>query len=167
MSDEPPVVTVPRIAVALAALSECLCAELTAVALVPCWCGVLPGQEVALDYCSPCESGQCGMAWVRLDLTFPADPFPLQVLDASCEKPLAYRIEMGVAQCVTVNDDGEPLSTEQALDTLVSQTLAMEAMRRALSCCTKDFEVVIEGYQPFGPQGGCVGGVWSAYVGLD
>ena len=48
--------------------------------------------------------------------------------------------------------------TEVAID----QAVDARAMHTASSCCGLD--VAVEAYVPLGPLGGCVGGVWSAYL---
>jgi hypothetical protein len=39
------------------------------------------------------------------------------------------------------------------------------ALHSAIKCCGLD--AAIETYQPIGPEGGCVGGLWRAYLPLN
>jgi hypothetical protein len=40
------------------------------------------------------------------------------------------------------------------------------ALYRALRCC-QGVEVAAEAWTPVGPEGGCVGGQWTAYLAVD
>jgi hypothetical protein len=149
-------------------LAECLCSQIATDGLPePCECLVLPGAQVALDYCEPCRDDKCGMAWVRLTTMYPSANFPNldETLRGSCRAPLAYGIELGVARCAPVGkDDGmppDPADQQAAVRLQMSDALAM---RKALSCCYGASGWMLGVYTPFGPEGGCVGGSWQASV---
>jgi hypothetical protein len=163
---EPPIaLPIPGIIVALTDLIECVCGLLaTEGAGEPCWCGIHPGAQVSWDYCSggECSSDMCGMAWVRPDLVFPYDSFPLPVVDPNCRKPLAWRVEVGALRCMPQPSTGELLTPVESMAVTWGQILDARAIHKALQCC--DVSVTVEGYTPVGPQGGCVGGFWVGYV---
>jgi hypothetical protein len=151
-------------------LAGCLCTELAAAGgPTPCFCGLVPGGEVAID-CG-CDDPQCngnGMAWVRLAQVFPSSQFPFpDSTAATCATTLAYVLEVGVSRCVPVGDDaGNPPSLDEQLATVRLQTSDMQAMRRAIQCCvaTKDTSYVLGNYQPMNSSGGCGGGVWTVTI---
>jgi len=61
-----PPVQVPSIVESLLALSDCVCELLvTHGAGSTCWCGLYPGAAVSWEYCGECQSGACGMGYVR------------------------------------------------------------------------------------------------------
>jgi hypothetical protein len=41
----------------------------------------------------------------------------------------------------------------------------MQSIQRAVRCCFSGNKVVFGTYQPLGPEGGCVGGLWQ--IALD
>jgi hypothetical protein len=150
-------------------LASCLCAELTAAGgPEPCFCGVLAGDSVAFDYCSPCEGNACGMAWVRL-----AAVAPLQsavgntIAIGRCSPSLVATFEVGVLRCApTLTEDGGLPSMADQLDAAELQASDMAAAGRAAACCFTDGRLVIVGaWTPVGPQGGCLGGSWTVTVG--
>lgn len=148
----------------LETLAACLCEELaTSLGGVPCFCGVVPGRIVPMDFCD-CATTGCGMAWVRLDAMFPSRAFPTQTTDARCNDPLASRIELGVTRCLPGMDaQGNPPGVVEQSNAVAVQMADAMAMRRAIACCygpnSKDY--VLGTYQPVGPQGSCGGGTWT------
>jgi len=144
----------------LLALSACLCETLEQRgAGRVCRCEVAPGAEVALDACD-CDGDRCGQAWVRLVSAFPSSSLPEPDIDARCTAPLAYVVEVGAVRCAPVADDDEGV----VLGTTLGQYDDMDAMRYALQCCFTDGEQVLGQYEPYGPQGGCVGGTWTVTI---
>lgn len=144
---------------------ECLCAEVNQSIGGPvCWCGMVPGAQVAMDHCGPCTSGgQCGQAWFRLNRAYGSNRFPQPVFDAtSCQAPLAYEWQAGVWRCVPVWDGGEdaPPTVPQQLTASLIQISDMQAVYRAILCCVTD-EAALGQYTPVGPNGGCGGGFWT------
>jgi hypothetical protein len=149
------------------AMLTCVCEALTEMGQGPtCWCGLWPGAEVAWDYCGECsDDGKCGMAYIRQDIAFPYSSFPFADSDTSCKRPIAYRFEIGVIRCMPVmNEEGELPSVDEVMAT----TLGMMADQHALLCAIRECKgtglVAIEGWTPFGPESGCVGGAWAIYV---
>jgi hypothetical protein len=160
---------VPPFAGALLLLADCLCERLADTpGGSPCWCGILPGASPAWDYCGgECNDGACGMGYVRLDLTNPSESFPTATLDYNCTKPLAHRVEIGVLRCMPILDDGEVPDPTVLAEVALVQWHDMWAAYRALTCCGAFTDVVVEQYLPLGPEGGCVGGAWYGWIGVD
>jgi hypothetical protein len=134
----------------------------------PCFTAVLPGAEVAMDYCGPCgaDDDKCGMAWVRLVEAFPSLNFPNQDTSLSaCSAPLAYTVELGIARCIPVGDDaGNPPDWTELMAAAQLQVADGRAMRMSLACCYGQKGWVLGTYRSWGPQGGCVWGTWEAWV---
>lgn len=162
-------IIVPPFADALLSLADCLCERLAETpGGPPCWCGPLPGQEAPWDYCGgECGGGACGIGYVRLDISNPSDTFPIPTLDLTCAKPMAYRVELGVLRCVPQPADGELLDPALMFDVVMGQWHDMYAMQRAIMCCDGYTDRALEAYTPLGPQGACVGGAWTFWMGLD
>lgn len=152
------------VALALADLGDCVCAELATTGAGPlCWCGLAPGAAVAWDHCGDCDNDVCGIAWVRLDQMYPSTQFPTPIVEMRCRSPLAYRIEVGAIRCMPVAVDGGSLPPERLAEVTIAQVADAAAMYRAMQCC-EAVRVAPEIYTPRGPQGGCVGGLWTAYL---
>lgn len=151
----------------LAKLAECLCSAISDRGLPePCVCTVMPGLNVAFDYCTPCSADKCGMAWVRMGATYPSTVFPVpDTVPSGCRTLLAFEAEMGVARCAPVGDDqGNPPHPQLMAETAELQVSDMMAMRAAAECCFGKEQFLLGQYAPFGPEGGCVGGVWPLAV---
>lgn len=142
----------------LAALAECLCDQINASGLpTPCLCSVIPGAALPLDV-GTCDDGN-GIAYVRLVATYPSVSVGVaDITPGNCDKGLGFDIELGLFRCFPM--EAEPSAAEVLLEAAVLQMADLDAMRRALNCCdwlpSKDF--VVGQYQPFGPDGGVVGG---------
>ena len=159
---DPPIV-LPRIVLALDALATCVCEQLATTGAGPtCWCGLYPGAAVSWEHCGECDGGVCGMGYVRLARVFPYNTFPQGVIDLRCASPLAWAVEIGALRCLPQPADGEPPSPEIAAEATVNQMLDARAIWEAMKCC--GLEIGIETYIPVGPEGGCVGGFWLAYL---
>lgn len=163
---DPPIYTPPRIAVALLELTECVCAELVTSGGGPtCWCGLYPGASVSWDYCGECNGDKCGMAYVRLAGISPYEIFPFPAVDDRCSRPLAWGVEVGVLRCMPQLSEGELLDPEGMAEVSVVQALDARAVWTALKCCGID--IAVETWRPLGPNGGCVGGAWTAFLAVD
>jgi hypothetical protein len=150
-------------------LASCLCRELAdAGGPEPCFCGILPGDNVAFDYCSPCAGDRCGMAWVRL-----AGVVPMQnetfgfITPNRCAPVLMGVFEVGVLRCApTMLEDGSPPTMADQLDAATLQASDMAAACRAAACCFGNERAVTLGaWNPVGPDGGCLGGSWAVTIG--
>lgn len=148
-------------------LASCVCNELSlTISGPPCWCGVWPGLEISWEHCTDCPPGLCGMGWSRLVLIAPYDDFPEPVIDLRCTKPLAAQLEVGALRCIPVPEEGEVNDPNTMGEVALRQYEDMLALRRAILCCD-DVQIALGTYFPLGPQGGCVGGSWTAYLPLD
>lgn len=154
----------PPVALALLELTDCVCAQLSAVGAGPtCWCGLYPGAAVSWEYCGgECSAGVCGMGYVRLAGVFPYDAFPVPAVDDRCVRPLAWGVEVGALRCVPTPSDGTVIDAATMNEVAVAQVLDAYALYQAVKCC--GLEMSVERYFPVGPLGGCVGGFWIAYV---
>ena len=126
-----------------------------------CFCGVVPGEAMAIDYVESCDD-TCGMAWVRLIAVVPANGFGIPNTNTgNCGAALGIDIEVGMARCFPTPDDGGPPDAETQLAIAAQVNADMMVMRRAIACCPGSRDWVIDGYSPFGPQGGSIGGIWG------
>lgn len=158
--------TLPLITPYLVALEECVCTMLTEQGAGPlCSCGVYPGGIPAFDGCDDCGNGVCGMGYVRIATAFPYDIFPNPTLDPNCRREIAWQVEIGALRCMPTAHDGYALDQETLAEVWVGQMLDAQAIANAVMCC--DLPVVSLGaYVPVGPDGGCVGGFWTAWIGM-
>lgn len=160
----PPVVP-NRISVLLSDLATCLCAQIIEDELPPtCFCGVVPGDEVAMDYAGDCDDA-CGMAWVRLVNAYPSTSIgsPIE-RPGNCAVGIGVEVVLGIARCIPLGDNGEPPDPTDLAAASVLQQADMMAMWRAVSCCRSSKDWAIGNYTPFGPQGGLVGGILSLAI---
>lgn len=147
----------------LTMLASCLCEQVEAtIGGLPCFCGVVPGRFLPMDFCD-CFGSGCGMAFVRLDSVVPSVAFPNASPTPSCSDPLAVRIEVGVHRCLPgMNEAGEPPDVAAQDEAVAIQMADMMAIRRAIKCCwqssSKDY--LLGPYTPSGPDGNCGGGSW-------
>lgn len=150
----------------LAQLATCLCQELTDAGLPePCFCGVVPG-EVALDFCDGCADGSCGgTAWVNVVSMTPSLSLG-QIAPARCNVGLIDMVfQVGVVRCAPMADDaGTPPDEAAYLAASELQMADMAASLRAVICCLDDLVPTVAGWTSYGPEGGCVGGVWTATI---
>lgn len=142
----------------LAALAECLCEQIESDGTpTPCLCSVIPGAALPLDV-GTCDDGN-GIAYVRLVTTYPSVEVGVSdITPGNCDKGLGFDIELGLFRCFPM--DPEPSPADVLLEAATLQLADLDTMRKALGCCDwlprSDF--VIGQYQPFGPDGGVVGG---------
>jgi len=158
------VIRVP-IADYLSELLECLCSSVAEYGQGPvCWCGIHPGDNASWDLCE-CGDGSCGKAWVRLGSAFPYETFPAASLQSQCELPVAYTVEVGIMRCMpTMELDGSAPEADVVSDVALGIAIDQAALLRAINCCQSSHIKSVEAWQPLGPLGACVGGVWTLYV---
>jgi hypothetical protein len=150
---------------ALNRLVDCLCTELAAAGLDTCYCGLLPGDQIAAQYVD--QRTRQGMAWVRLVGGWPYSTFPAQDSRALCAGPVAFEVEIGSLFCAPAFADsrGNPPSLAAQLEAVRVQMAAMAAMRRAIVCCLGTGKNAVLGqYVPIGPEGDVVGGTWNVII---
>lgn len=151
------------------ALLGCLCAALEdSPGGSPCFCGLLPGALVAMDYVD-CDGDGCGQAWVRLDSVYPSTRFPTLDLEATCRSPQAARVQLGVLRCVPGMDaDGTPPDEVAQAEATRIQLGDRAALQRAVECCfdRPHRDYMLGQYAPIGPSGGAGGGALVVTVRL-
>jgi hypothetical protein len=160
ISPKPPTQTDNPINTLLDDLSVCLCAQILNDGLPNvCFCGVVPGDQIALDYAGNCAD-ECGMAWVRNAGAYPSTVVGQpSTLPGNCSSGIGLSVELGIMRCMSVGEaDGSgPSSSELEAASRLQQS-DMLAMWRAVACCRSSKDWVIVGYTPYGPEGGLVGG---------
>lgn len=134
-----------------------------------CWHGIAPGADTALAGCASCDEGRCGVSWIRLVSIFQSDTFPSPSEWSKCGTPLAYELEMGVVRCMPLEQDGSDPDPDVMLETTLIQLEDQQAMFKAIQCCldVKGVLVSIAPYEPQGPDGGCVGGLYGLTIAKD
>lgn len=157
-----------RLAAAVASLVECLCKALAEEGAGPtCFCGVVPGDQVAWDYCGECSGGNCGMGYVKVNSVFATSTFPGGREFSKCNAYLAVELTVGALRCAPMPDEDGALPSEEEMQESWLATVAdMGAIHRAIACCGFS-DYFLGNYEPQGPQGGCVGGEWTVTVLLD
>jgi hypothetical protein len=150
-------------------LVQCICAALAVDGAGPtCFCGVVPGDDVAWDYCGECDdSGLCGMGYVRINQSYVSENFPTQIPATNgCRTGvLTLELVVGSLRCVPLpEEDGTlPNEADQA-EAWDRQIADMSALFTAICECFPDAS--IGSYSALGPQGGCAGGEWTVWVSL-
>lgn len=129
-----------------------------------CLLTLLPGEQVPFDYCSRCD---CGMAWVRLVSLQPPEEQLDSRIETRCFTELSMTIEVGhVFGAPWPDADGDLPEPEDHRAAALRQLDSADIMLQSLLCTElPDDEVVTRPtYTPIGPDGGCLGGAWSATV---
>jgi hypothetical protein len=145
-------------------IAACVCAQIEVDGLpATCFCGILPGAEVALDYAGDCADGVCGMAWVRL-----IGVYPSSVIGTPSEQPgncshlIGMDVELGIVRCASMPDDeGNPPAPADLQADAALQVADAMALRKAATCCAPERDFILGAYIPVGPAGGLVGGFWT------
>lgn len=141
----------------------CLCERLQDSAReggapMPCICTVLPGAVVPYDYC---EAG--GSAWSRV---VGIVPITSDIGDYTCATEYEVTIEVGILRCAPMLGANNELPSDAEQTAAAMQQYAdMGLMHAALTCCTVPSRFdgpAVGSYVPLGPDGGCVGGSWTA-----
>lgn len=131
-----------------------------------CLLTLMPGEVVPFDYCDRCDNG---MAWVRLVSMQPSEEQSDQRVEGRCFADLSMTVEVGHIFAAPWPDaDGDlPEEHEHSAATL-RQIECADVMLTALLCTDLPDDVFASrpSYAPVGPDGGCLGGVWTATIGL-
>jgi hypothetical protein len=155
----------------LDSLVTCLCVALNDTPKgLPCYCGMVGGQQAIADHCSCDKSNHCGQAWVRVDRIYAYDANVMTpARTPTCASPLAAIVEVGVYRCIpTTHTDGTAPTLLEQTDQVLGQIADAGAMFAALSCCTAitDRAHVLGTYTPR-DSGDCGGGVITVTVALS
>src|SRR5690606_19852501 len=146
----------------------CLCAALADT--VPCFCGIVVGNDIPLDYAGECAEEICGAAYVRVINAFPSTNFPEQDTTAGCVAPMAYSTAVGVIRWASIGGDRGELPSPEEIKDLSMQLLSdMNAIRTAIRCCLassfEDLDYVLGQYAPLPAEGGVAGGETNLTIG--
>jgi hypothetical protein len=129
----------------------------------PCRVSLYPGIEVAWDTCEVNAAGDNGQLWANLLGT------PTITDEGPCQT-VQWAGEIGIVRCAAgprESSSGEyiPPSVEAVTADALRQAQDADAIWRALACCESRSErvrgMVLTSWRPVGPQGGCVGGIWT------
>lgn len=129
---------------------------------------VAPGAEVAWDEC--CD----GMLWTRLLQVVPAQlmqqgqgPFGMTRVGPCGVLMWEATIGVGVLRCASMVDDAGQAPAPATLTAEALQVVQdMADVAAALQCCVapQAEKLTMGMWTPLGPEGGCVGGEWTAAV---
>jgi hypothetical protein len=153
----------------LLAMLECAELELEKSGLPPVgYASIQPGALPVLDHVG--NGKECDEMIINVTNGFPTNGFPIIDQFGTCGSAMAFEVQLGVFRCAPVPAGKLPQNFK--LPTPVQQLNAtrlhladMQAMKRALACCLKNYEYVIRTWLPYGPAGGAVGGAWLVAVG--
>lgn len=144
-------------------LATCLCAQIVSDGNGEvCFCGVMPGAEIAFDYIGNCgDDGPCGMAYVNLTDAQPANGVATPNTEVNnCGSLLGFSIEIGILRCVPIEKDGEPPDPAVLLAVSRIVNADIKTMQRAVACCSPK-PYILGTYQPYGPTGAVIGGTFD------
>jgi len=133
-----------------------------------------PGALPVLDWVGNPGQG-CGEIIVYNPTSFAIDAvtgFPNQDTSGTCTSEYANVLSLGIFRCALqpkTNAQGKVIANvtpaEQTNATRI-HTADKAAMRRAIACCLQgNYEYVVQPWQPYGPDGNAVGGIWTVIVG--
>lgn len=132
---------------------------------------VQPGVTPVQDYVG--NGKDCGEIIVNMTTSYPVNPFPNpdQGGAASCASEFAYEVQLAIFRCAppvkgTAQRPIFPTAVEQ-LEATRLHLADMAAAKAAIKCCMKDRQYAIRTFQPYGPSGNVVGGVWTVVVGQE
>lgn len=158
---------IPPQAGRLIELAECLCATILAeTGLGLCWCGVYPGGTPAWEACGGCAGDVCGMGYVTMDTASMYTTFGIPNTNSHCDTLMQAGVSLGVLRCMPVEEDGSSPSQNDMSDTAMLLFADMMAIRKAALCCYEG-DVLLQGYEALGANGGCIGGQWRGVISLD
>ncbi len=147
----------------------CLVGTLDAAEVPVCRAVWHPGAEVPWDACGQTVGGVEGQAWVAVRRVWPTDRFPAEPSGPQ-ERELtgmAVELRVGVLRCAaTVDASGHPPSPADVSADADKASRDRALTAHAIVCCAlnDDASWMLGGWEPMGPQGGCVGGAWTVTV---
>lgn len=148
-------------------LKSCLCNALGDSA--PCFCGIVVGEDIPVEYAGECDDDSCGAAYVRLTGAFPTTNFPQVEGSATCFTTMAYNVSVGILRCVSLGDDrGNMPTPAEVQETSLMLLSDMKTLRRTIQCCFgstfDEVDYVMGQYTPLPLQGGVTGGEWPVTI---
>lgn len=145
-------------------LAVCLCSQISEDGNGDvCFCGVMPGSEIAMDYVNGCDDdGPCGMAYVNLTTAQPSSGIGVPNVEVNnCGSMLGFSVEIGILRCAAMGGtNGEPPTQEELTRVSLITFADIKTMMRAVACCNPK-PYVLGDYQPYGPNGFVVGGTFD------
>jgi hypothetical protein len=132
---------------------------------------VQPGVIPVQDYVG--NGRDCAEIIVNMTASYPVNPFPSpdQGGIASCASEFAYEVQLGIFRCAppvkgTRQNPIFPSPADQ-LEATRLHLADMAAGKAAIKCCMADRQYTIRSFEPYGPTGNVVGGVWTVVVGQE
>lgn len=143
-----------------------------ATVTAPCAVMVVSGAAAALDRGLDESDGCCGQLWTRLVTLYPSRAFPeADPVPSPDVLSWAVTIEVGLARPAPViaEVDGSAVipSAAQEQDAAAVALVDAAVLREALLgryADAEDVAVLLGAYTPFGPDGGIVGGSFTATI---
>lgn len=128
-----------------------------------CRAFINPGDDAPHDVCSISGEND-GQLWVAHLGTTPGWPNPTG-LPTTCAAAWADLVEIGIVRCARgkVTDQGTAPTAEAVTEDAENQQRDRLLLRQVIMCCmpVEGKDLVVRGWEPISPQGGCVGGVWT------
>ena len=138
---------------------------------------LIPGSEIAEDIDPIFGFDLCcdGLAWVRIDNSYPSSNFPEPdpVLDKCFPVSLAQRYEVGILGCYPAGE--HMLSCAQKGNLALQDAARLRALWNVFCCFGKTMDAkprtrgklwTVEGITVQGPRGGCISRVASVLVSI-
>jgi hypothetical protein len=139
----------------------------------PCAAGLVSGAAPALDRGLDCAGGCAGQLWVRLVAVYPSRAFPDPDV-GTIRPPVSWAVtaEVGLVRPAPTLHDAE--SGTVTLPTMAEETTAADLaavdaaiLREALLvryARAQGVGIALGTWVPYGPEGGIVGGAWTASI---
>jgi hypothetical protein len=139
----------------------------------PCAAGLASGAAAAVDRGIDTTDDCCGQLWVRIADVYPSRRFPEPDAFPADAEDLAWAVmvEVGIVRPATMvtEIDGQPVlpsmqeETDAAERTLIDAALLRQAL---LVTYAEQFDVTVllGRWVPLGPEGGVVGGAYTATI---
>jgi hypothetical protein len=141
-------------------LVACLCDSLGESA--PCFCGLLIGDDLPVEYAGDCEDGA---GFVRVTTAYPSAgiPEPDQLLSSHAVR--AYQIGVGVLRNAPYGDGGEPPEPDEVKEHSLVLLADHQITWDAIVCCFQqkydgELNMTSPIWTPFPNEGGIDGGEW-------
>lgn len=155
----------------LIALSTCANDELAKSGLDPvAYTTIQPSAVPTMDYVG--NGKDCAEMILNVTLGYPVTGAALQQdVTGSCATTPGFDIQLGLFRCappmVGTKTNPRPPTPATWLNAERVVLADMAAMRRAIQCCmqTTERDYVLRNWQPYGPSGMAMGGVWTVTVG--
>lgn len=154
------------------AMRDCLATELNLRDNPPAETCLIPGEDGRTFLSIGLGEDKCcdGFAWVRVVQVTPYIPDALANANGCGIISWQVDYEMGVARCAPSGTAVAGPTCEQWTAVFVQVQSDAEAMRAALCCTVPQIETgrsTATAWQPFGPDGGCTGGIMGMSVVID